>query len=107
MAEKFSKLELVWRIREGGQGQAQRNYLDFVADGQTLGGRLRCGDLIGCGAITVEIVKTRTGFLWKNFGYENGYDESLPDLENYKQIGEFHFKDAEYQAALIITSIRK
>jgi hypothetical protein len=58
-----------------------------------------CGD-IGCGAITVQIEKTKDGFVWKNFGYENDYDESMQDLENYKKIGEFHFKEAEYQHAL-------
>ena len=29
-----------------------------------------CGD-IGCGAITLEIEKTKTAFIWKKFAYEN------------------------------------
>lgn len=29
-----------------------------------------CGD-IGCGAITLEIEKNKTTFIWKNFAYEN------------------------------------
>jgi len=58
-----------------------------------------CGD-IGCGAITVQIEKTQEGYLWKNFGYENDYDESMRNLERYKNIGAFHFKRAEYLDAL-------
>ena len=142
MAEFFSKLELVWRTRNGGVGRTQQNYLDFVVNGQSIHDQLmtddhigclgwqseekeivileqlttkrlsvlgnnryaiyvcaECGD-IGCGAITVQIEKTKDGFVWKNFGYENNYDETMRDVKNYKTIGEFHFRETEYQTAL-------
>lgn len=140
MTENFSKLELVWRIRQGGGGKTHREYLDFVIDGKVLGDLLRPGDYIGClgwsiqeqivleqlltkrpselgnnrysiyvcaecgdlgcGAITVEIEKTRDAYIWKNFGFENNYDAEMRDLESYKTIGEFHFRKAEYFATL-------
>jgi len=142
MAENFSMLELVWRVRKGGGGRTQRNYLDFVVDGQSLHDLLESGDNIGClgwlsldlekvileqlvterlselgndryaiyicaecgdigcGAITVQIEKTEDGFVWHNFGYENNYDECMPHLERYRQIGAFYFKEVEYLNAL-------
>jgi hypothetical protein len=58
-----------------------------------------CGD-IGCGALTVQIEKTEDGFVWKNFGYQNNYDESMSDFESYETIGPFHFKSPQYLEAL-------
>ena len=138
MAEKFSKLELVWRTRKGGGGGSQRDYLDFVIDGNSLIDLLKpgdnvgclgwlspeieqkivdelstkrlselgnnrypiyicpeCGDL-GCGAITVEIEKRGTSFIWKNFGYENDYEKKINKLEFYKNIGPFEIEESEY-----------
>ena len=43
-----SKIELVWRTRQGGGGKTYRKYLDFVIDGQSLRDILQPGDLIGC-----------------------------------------------------------
>ncbi|CAB1083838.1 hypothetical protein D1AOALGA4SA_11372 [Olavius algarvensis Delta 1 endosymbiont] len=39
-----------------------------------------CGD-IGCGAVTLKIVKTETEYTWSEFGYENDYDPEMTDLE--------------------------
>jgi hypothetical protein len=46
--EHISKLELIWRTRQGGSGRTRREYLDFVIDGQSLYDLLRPGDFIGC-----------------------------------------------------------
>ena len=142
MIENFSKLELTWRIRNGGSGRTRRDYLDFVVNGQSLHDLLKTGDNIGClgwfpssieenileqlrtnllsdlgndrypiyvcaecgdigcGAITVQIEKTEQGYIWKNFGYENDYDESMSDFESYKEIGAFHFRESAYLEAL-------
>ncbi len=65
-----------------------------------------CAD-IGCGAITVQIEKTQNGFVWRNFGYENNYDEAMQDLESYEMIGGFHFSEAEYLQALTTKPLLK
>jgi hypothetical protein len=142
MTNSFSTFELVLRTRRGGSGRTQRDYLDFVVDGQSLHDLLKLGDNIGClgwlpqdseqvilqqlmaerlsvlendrypiyvcaecgdigcGAVTVQIEKAQNGFVWKNFGYENDYDKSMRDLETYKNIGPFHFKQEDYVDAL-------
>jgi hypothetical protein len=48
MAENYSKLDLVWRVRLGGSGRTRREYLEFVIDGQILSESHFQGDLIGC-----------------------------------------------------------
>jgi hypothetical protein len=58
-----------------------------------------CGD-IGCGAITIKIEKTTEHFVWKEFGYENNYDDGMPLLEEYKHIGPFFFDKDQYSQAL-------
>ncbi|CAG1013362.1 hypothetical protein ANRL4_04913 [Anaerolineae bacterium] len=56
MSEYISKLELIWRTRAGGGGKTQREYLDFVIDGQSLGDLLNSGDYIGClGWLPVDV----------------------------------------------------
>jgi len=47
-ANTFSTLELTWRRRQGGGGRTQRDYLDFIVDGQSLSDLLRVDDCIGC-----------------------------------------------------------
>src|ERR1043165_3748767 len=49
-----------------------------------------CGD-IGCGAITAVIDKTDEHFIWKDFGYENNYEDDMPRLKEFVGIGPFHF----------------
>src|SRR5512138_3222452 len=58
-----------------------------------------CGDL-GCGAITVQIDKTKDGFVWRRFGYENDYAESMSDFAGYESIGPFYFNESEYLETL-------
>lgn len=137
MDNKTSKLEMVWKQREGGGGATARRYVDFVVDNHSLFelitgdliGRLgwganemdrdsvdvlllkkqpdlpngrcllyvcpECGD-IGCGALTVRIEKIGEHFVWKEFGYENNYDDRMPLLQGYNHIGPFFFDKHQY-----------
>ena len=55
-----------------------------------------CGD-IGCGAITVEIEKTENSYIWKNYAWDNGYEEILKnDLIDF-QILEFNKSEYEFE----------
>lgn len=44
--EKVSNLKLEWRRREGGGGRTQRDFLDFIVDGQSLSELV--GDQVSC-----------------------------------------------------------
>ena len=55
-----------------------------------------CGDL-GCGCISIEIIKTNEGFIWKSFGFENNYENGI--AESY-DIGEFFFNKTQYYEEL-------
>ncbi len=50
---------------------------------------------IGCGAITVKIEKIDNSIIWKEFAYENEYEET--DFEEYKKIGSFVFDQQVYK----------
>lgn len=50
---------------------------------------------IGCGAMTVKIEKVDNSIIWKEFAYENEYEET--DFEEYKKIGSFVFEQKAYQ----------
>jgi hypothetical protein len=56
-----------------------------------------CGDL-GCGAITISIQENEETYIWKDFGFENNYDEEL--LAEYNEIGPFTFSKIEYESKL-------
>ena len=58
-----------------------------------------CGD-IGSGAYTVRVEKHTEKYIWKDFVYENGYDEARP-LES---IGPFSFDGASYEQIIQSTS---
>jgi len=45
--EKTSSLQLVWKRRDAGGGRTQRDYLDFVVDGESLSEKIG-GDLVSC-----------------------------------------------------------
>ncbi len=45
--DKTSVLQLEWKRREGGSGRTQRDYLDFIVDGQPLSEKIG-GDLASC-----------------------------------------------------------
>lgn len=54
-----------------------------------------CGD-IGCGAYSVRIEKTDTGYSWGDFAYENGYEE--PHI--IEGVGPFFFERSAYESAI-------
>ena len=58
-----------------------------------------CGD-IGCGAVTAFLVRDGESIIWKDFGYENDYEENLR-LGEYKQIGPWTFDWKQYESALL------
>jgi hypothetical protein len=57
-----------------------------------------CGDL-GCGAITLVVVKDGDAIVWKDFGFENNYDDNI-ELNEFKDVGPFMFDATLYEAAL-------
>lgn len=58
-----------------------------------------CGDF-ACGAFTVEIASYPDRFEWRHFGYDNGYSEELPDLDELSSLGPFRFSRNEYEESL-------
>ena len=71
---------------------------DFPDDRRALLICSECGDL-GCGAISILVVKDRDCVVWKAFGYENTYDNHVK-LSDYADVGPFAFDAAAYQALL-------
>lgn len=57
-----------------------------------------CADL-GCGALSAVIEKDGDVILWRDFGYENDYEDTV-HFENYAQLGPYRFKFDEYENAL-------
>lgn len=49
---------------------------------------------IGCGAFTAKIEKNGNSIIWRDFAYENGYEET--DFDEYKEIGPFEFEVNNY-----------
>lgn len=58
-----------------------------------------CGD-IGCGAVTAFVFREAQSLVWKDFGFENDYEENIR-LDEYKHIGPFSFGWKEYEATLL------
>ena len=58
-----------------------------------------CGD-IGCGAVTAFVIREAQSVVWKDFGFENDYEENIR-LDEYKHIGPFSFDWKEYEATLL------
>src|SRR5215467_6164402 len=58
-----------------------------------------CGD-IGCGAVTAFIVKQGDSIVWKDFGFENDYEENTR-LSDYKQTGPYIFEWKQYERTLL------
>ncbi len=59
-----------------------------------------CGD-IGCEAIAAQVKEDNGLNVWRDFGYENNYDPSTPDLKKYATTGPYLFNTVEYQQTLI------
>jgi len=57
-----------------------------------------CGDL-GCGVISVQIDVAEDKITWRDFGYENSYEEHV-ERDSYSSVGPFHFSRPVYEAIL-------
>jgi hypothetical protein len=57
-----------------------------------------CGDL-GCGVISALINVADNQITWRDFGYENNYEENV-ERDSYSSVGPFHFNRSDYQATL-------
>ena len=53
-----------------------------------------CAD-IGCGAVTLLIEIEPGHIIWKDFGFENNY-EDVVHTDNFQEIGPFTFDDTQY-----------
>jgi hypothetical protein len=59
-----------------------------------------CGDL-GCGAVSIVIERMGDEIIWRDFGYENNYDDEVL-FEDFKGWGPFSFDASEYY--LVVSS---
>lgn len=136
---EVSMLRLEWKRREGGGGRTQRDFLDFIVDGQPLSELVgdqvsclgwfepeenakavrrlllkepadlpnnrrtlyvcpECGD-IGCGAVSLVVERDEGSIIWRDFGYENGY-EGIIHAEGFEEVGPFTFDRVGYEEAI-------
>jgi hypothetical protein len=58
-----------------------------------------CADL-GCGALSVNVEKTDSGYIWRDFGYENNYKHGFFQNEFMKRTGPFIFSISNYVSVL-------
>jgi len=56
-----------------------------------------CGD-IGCGAVTASVEREREFIVWRDFGFENDYEE--PRLSEFTSIAPLYFEATAYWQAL-------
>jgi hypothetical protein len=71
---------------------------DFPDNRQSLYVCAECADL-GCGAISVVVERQSDEIVWRDFGYQNSYDDRV-DLESYEGVGPFRFKASAYTEAI-------
>ena len=121
--DRINVLTLALRLREGGSGATPRAYLDFVVDGEMLSERVagdlasclgwfvpeenakavrrllpECGDL-GCGAVSVVIEVARDQVIWRDFGFQNNYEDKIISA-GYAGVGPLVFDKAKYEAVI-------
>jgi hypothetical protein len=58
-----------------------------------------CGDL-GCGTITARVEKQGEAITWKDFGYENDYEDKVK-FDEYSIVGPFRFQSTSYEQILL------
>lgn len=58
-----------------------------------------CGDL-GCGALTVSVVRVEGRIRWQRIRYENDCDPGATDINSYQTIGPFEFDVEQYCDAI-------
>ena len=58
-----------------------------------------CGDL-GCGAVSAVIEREGGDIIWRDFGYQNNYDDAV-HREDLEDLGPFTFNATEYYTEFI------
>lgn len=79
---------------------------DFSRNRRSLFVCSECGDL-GCGAISVSVIKEGEAIVWTDFGLQNTYEEKI-ELAGYENFAPFKFDSASYERAFLqaIDSLR-
>jgi hypothetical protein len=93
---------LGWFVPEENAKAVRRLLLEEAADlpnkRHTLYVCPECGD-IGCGAVSLVVEQVEDKIIWRDFGYENNYEEVV-HTEGYEDVGPFVFSRAEYEQAI-------
>ena len=58
-----------------------------------------CGD-VGCGAMTATVHREGATISWRDFGYENTYEDKV-NLDDYKTVGPLTFDAMAYEQLLL------
>jgi hypothetical protein len=67
---------------------------DFPNDRTSIYVCPECGDL-ECGAVSAVIERVGDDIIWRDFGYQNTYDDTIR-FEDYEDVGPFTFNATEY-----------
>ncbi|HEY8669627.1 MAG TPA: hypothetical protein VIL63_02205 [Terriglobales bacterium] len=80
---------------------------DFPNDRRSLFICPECGDL-GCGAVSVVVEMTDESIVWREFGYENNWENKVLS-SSFKELGPFTFRPTEYLEMLndIVARLRR
>ena len=71
---------------------------DFPNDRRSLYVCPECGDL-GCGAVSVVIEAAGDQIIWRDFGFQNNYEDKV-DSRGFGGVGPLVFNKAEYEAVI-------
>lgn len=71
---------------------------DFPNDRRSLYVCPECGDL-GCGAVSVVIEAAGSRIIWRDFGFENNYEDEVVSSW-YAGVGPLVFNKTEYEAVI-------
>jgi hypothetical protein len=58
-----------------------------------------CGDL-GCGALTAVVAREEPFIIWRDFGFQNDYEESI-SFDGYRTVGPYKFDFEHYKSVLV------
>ncbi len=64
-----------------------------------------CGDL-GCGAMFAVIERIDDNIIWRDFGYQNSYDDAV-HTDGFEDIGPFTFNATEYHNEIVRALVLK
>jgi hypothetical protein len=79
---------------------------DFANNRRSLYICPECGDL-SCGAVTLVVEQIGGRIVWRDFGYENDYDDELLMLDKFSDVGPFSFDKDAYHAVIQNDFLRK